>query len=115
MSEPPRKITKSERARLRQLAQVAWEAELDDKLERLFEDFSRWADDGMSAFELSDKIHEFHNGASRELYGRYTGLDPATAVARAIAIGILHDGVLDETLRAKLFTQIEAFRSIEDD
>jgi hypothetical protein len=115
MSEPPQKITRSEGARLRQLAQVAWEAELDDKLERLFEDFSRWADDGMSAFELSEKIHQFHNGTSRELYGRYTGLDPATAVARAIAIGILDDGVLDETLRTKLSAQIETFRSIEDD
>lgn len=36
---------------------------------------------GMSAFDLSDRIHEFHNGAPRALYGRYTALDPATAAA----------------------------------
>jgi hypothetical protein len=113
MSEPPPKVTKSERALLRQLAQEAWEAELDDKLEQLFEDFSRWADDGMSAFELSDRIHEFHNGASRELYSRYTGLDSVTAVARAIALGILDEGALGDTLRMKLSAQIEAFRSNE--
>ena len=63
MSEPPSKITKPERALLRQLAQKAWEAELE--------------------------IHEFHNGASRELYGRYASLDPAVTVARAIALADL--------------------------
>ena len=113
MPEPPPKITKAERSLLRQLAQEAWEAELDDKLEQLFEDFSRWTEDGMSAFELSEKIHDFHNGASRELYGRYTGLDPAVTVARAIAMGILDDKVLGYTLHAKLTDQIEAFRSAE--
>ena len=115
MSEPPPKITKAERALLRRLAREAWEAELDEELEQLFEFFSRWADDGMSAFELSDKIHEFHNGASRELYGRYSGLDPTLSVARAIAKGILDDAVLGETLCAKLSTQIEAFRSAGDE
>jgi hypothetical protein len=35
------------------------------------------------------EIHEFHNGVSRELYNRYTVLDSATAVSRAIALGIL--------------------------
>ena len=114
MSEPAPKVTKSERALLRQLAQEAWEAELDDKLEQLFEDFSRWADDGMSAFELSNRIHEFHNGVSRELYSRYTGLDPVTVVARAIALGILDEGALEDTLRTKLSAQIEAFRSNEN-
>ncbi len=115
MSESPPKITKSERALLRQLAQEAWEAELDDSLEQLFEEFSRWADNGMSAFELSDKIHEFHNGASRELYSRYTGLDPATVVARAIAMGVLEDVILGETLRVKLNDKIEFFRSLDHD
>lgn len=114
MSEPL-KITKSEHAILRQLAKEAWEAELDDRLEQLFEDFLRWVDDEMSAFELSDKIHEFHDGASRELYGRYTGLEPAITVARAIAVGILGDEALGEALRAKLSDQIEAFRSIRDE
>jgi hypothetical protein len=113
MPEPPPKITKAERSLLRQLAHEAWKAELDDKLEQLFEDFSRWTEDGMSAFELSEKIHDFHNGASRELYGRYTGLDPAVTVARAIAMGILDDKVLGHTLHAKLTDQIEAFRSLE--
>lgn len=113
MSELPSKITKSERALLRQLAQEAWEAEINSELEQLFENFSRWADDGMSALELSDKIHEFHNDASRELYARYTALDPEITVARAIALGILQEEVLGDTLRAKLRDQIRGFRTAE--
>jgi hypothetical protein len=50
------KITKRERARLRQLAGQAWEAELETELETLFEDFCQWADKGMSAFELRRKL-----------------------------------------------------------
>lgn len=115
MSESPTKITKSERAILRQFAQESWETELDDSLEQLVEEFSRWADNGMNAFELSDKIHKFHNGASRELYSRYTGLDPDTVVARAIAMGILKDVILGKTLRPKLNDKIELFRSLEHD
>lgn len=115
MSHAPPKLTRSERALLRQLAQEAWEAELHEELEQLFEDFLRWADDGMSAFELSDRIHQFHNGASRKLYGRHAGLDPVVAVARAIAMGVLKAEILGDALRTKLSDQIEAFRAVEDE
>ena len=101
-SAVPPKITRAERALLRQLAEDAWNAELSEHLEELFEDFGRWADDGMSAFDLSDKIDEFHDGLSRELYARYNTLDPATTVARAIAIGLVGEEALGESLRQKL-------------
>jgi len=42
----------------------------------LFENFEKWANAWGSVFELSDQIHSFQNGISRELYGRYTDLDP---------------------------------------
>lgn len=111
MTQPVRRFTKRERARLRELAGAAWEAELEAELEKLFEAFLKWADSGMSAFDLSDRIHEFHNGISRELYGRYTGLDPEITVPRAVALGILGEGELDEALLQKLSTQIEAYRT----
>lgn len=111
VTQPVRRFTKRERARLRELAGAAWEAELEAELEKLFEAFLKWADSGMSAFDLSDRIHEFHNGISRELYGRYTGLDPEITVPRAVALGILGEGELDEALLQKLSTQIEAYRT----
>ena len=108
-------ITKAERARLRTLAQEAWESELRDALNELFEDFGKWADDGMSAFDLSDRIHEFHNGVSRELYGRYTTLSPEIVVSRAVALKIVREDALGETLLEKLTQRIESFREMLDE
>jgi hypothetical protein len=53
-------LSKSEIAVLRECANEAWESELHYELEGLFEDFSRWADDGYSSRELTERIHEFH-------------------------------------------------------
>ena len=104
------KVTKRERALLRELAGEAWESELRSELEDLFEVFLKWADSGMDSFELSDRIHEFHNGISRELYSRYTGLDPEITVPRAVAMGILGEQQLGDALLEKLAPQIEAYR-----
>lgn len=109
------KITKREQALLKELAAEAWDSELEVELTKLFEQFCRWADKGMSALELADKIHEFHDGVARELYKRYTGSDDATAVARAIAIGLLSEGSLGDTLHIKLARQIEFFRDLENE
>ena len=62
-------FTKSERKLLRQLSEVAWESELSLCLSELMKEFSAWQGKRMSAFDLSQKIHEFHDGASRNLYG----------------------------------------------
>jgi hypothetical protein len=102
--------TRKEKSLLRQLAREAWEAELTGELEILFERFGDWADNGISAFDLSDRIHEFHNGVSRELYTRYTALPPQSAVARAVAVGILGEESIDPSLLEKLRPLIEAFR-----
>jgi hypothetical protein len=110
MDLPTLNITKQERTLLRKLAGAAWEAELKSELKNLFEDFRKWADDGMDSFDLSDKIHEFHNGVSRELYGRYTRLDPEITVPRAVAMGILDEEALGQALVEKLRAQIDLYR-----
>jgi hypothetical protein len=109
VAQTTRKFTKQERARLRQLAEEAWEAELEIELKTLFEDFGRWVRKGMTAFDLSEKIHEFHNGISRELYGRYTTLNPIITVSRAVALNILGEEKLGAALHEKLSEEIETF------
>jgi hypothetical protein len=99
---------------LRQLAEEAWETELNEELEELFESFTIWADKGLSAFELSEQIHEFHNDISRELYKRYTG-DPAAAVARAMARGILGEEALTPELHEDLKALITYFQKKESE
>jgi hypothetical protein len=115
MSPAPPKITKSQRALLRELADEAWNAELSDHLLELYEDFGRWADAGMSAVDLVEKIHEFHDGLARELYKRYATLEPTTSVAKAIAFGIIDQKALGESLGPKLAHDIQVFRELKDD
>ena len=81
------KSSRKEAAQLRALAAEAWEAELRLALQALFEDFSRWSGHELDSFELSDRIHKFHDGISRELYKRYTALPAQAAVEYAIARG----------------------------
>lgn len=106
--------TRKEKAALRQIASEAWESELSSELVKLFEDFCTWTDHGMSAFDLTDRIHEFHNGVSRELYKRYTALPPEIAVARAIVLGLASEESIDPPLLEKLRPLIEAHRDWEE-
>ena len=107
-------ITKREKHLLRRLVEEAWEAELNAELEQLFEHFCQWAERGMSAFELSDEIHAFHNGVSRELFSRYTRVDPVMAVSRAVAAGVLSEDGIDDELFGKLVPLVDTFRNIEN-
>jgi hypothetical protein len=115
MASVPTKLTKSERALLRELTSEAWEAELGEELEKLFEEFTKWLDHGMSALDLSDRIHEFHKGPARDLYSLYTGAEPAMIAARAIAMGFLDEKSLGDELHSKLAEQIDAFRRLKAD
>jgi len=95
----PKEFTRSETKRLRRLADGGWDAELRACLLELYAQFGSWAKQGISSFDLVERIHEFHNGASRELYGRYTGLSPALAVARAVALGLIPADAMGAPLR----------------
>lgn len=105
-------LTRSERSRLRELAETAWENDLRNELEELFGDFCKWADHGLSSLELVERIHRFHDGAARELYKRYAAGPEATAVAYAIATQSLSEDVLDGQLRNKLSELIAGMRRI---
>lgn len=109
------KYTKAERAIMRELATEAWDAELNAALSELYEEFCRWAEHGMSSFELSDRIHAFHDGIARELYKRYTILGTSSSVARAVALGLIRADALPEALAEKLATEIAFFRGLADE
>ncbi len=110
----PAEFSKTERAQLRTLVGEAWKHELDLALEDLFEAFGRWADHDLDAFELSDRIHEFHDSISRELYKRYAGLPAHLAVGYAVSHGILDNSALNPSLREKLTPTIEALGGTDE-
>ena len=92
------RYTKAQRKKLRELAGIANERELDQELEKLYRHFESWRKKDICCFELSDLIHMFHQGASRELWKMYTYYDPDTAVSRAVALGLLKKEDIPENM-----------------
>jgi hypothetical protein len=74
---------------IREYAARAYEAELGQALGELETQFSRWRSGEISAFELSDHIHAFHQGPAREFWSRYNTRINDTLVAHAIVTGLL--------------------------
>lgn len=81
--------TKANKRKLRELAGLAYTRELGAELSKLEEDFARWRSGEINPFELSDRIHRFHDGISRDLYVLYGRFSPESAVARAVALKVL--------------------------
>ena len=95
-------FTKAESRKLRELAELAYDRELSAGLNELGEDFTRWRANDINAFDLSDAIHEFHNGLSRELWSLYTRLKPPMIVRSALERGVLTASDVPAKLLAKL-------------
>jgi hypothetical protein len=79
-------ISKKIRRQLRELLSTAYARELNNYLHELALNFDQWRDNKITCWELSDLIHQFHNGISRELYNVYShnGHD-IVLISRAVA------------------------------
>lgn len=83
------RFTKLEKKELRMLAELAYERELAKALELVEENFRQWRKNKITAFELSDLIHKFHNGIARDLWSFYTTGYTELSVKHAITEGII--------------------------
>jgi hypothetical protein len=104
---------KGQRKELRRLAGVAYERELGTALAALEAQFQEWHASRLNVHELSDAIHQFHNGVARDLYVTYTRLEPRVAVAQAVARKILRDDEVPPGLREALQTLITLYEESE--
>jgi hypothetical protein len=105
-------LTKRQRAILRELAGRAWEAELHHELMKLSAEFERWKAGELHSFDLNQEIHRFHNGASRELYNRYTtrGVENAQ-VAYAVVKGLIPAAEVPPEIMEHLAPELSFYRS----
>ncbi len=74
---------------LRDLSMKAHEEELRRGLLPLAQAFDDWRDGKISSGELTEIIHEFHQGSARDLFVRYNRGVLTANVAHAVASGIL--------------------------
>jgi hypothetical protein len=88
---------------IREYAAQAYEIELGRALGELEQQFTLWRSGQISAGELSDCIHAFHQGPSRELWGRYNADIDDMLVAHAIVTGLLPR----ETVPAELLEALQ--------
>ena len=72
---PINSLTKGQKRELRRIIGLAYERELSAKLSELEEQFRRWRAGEIDAHDVSQAIHEFHQGAAREIWSRYNGGD----------------------------------------
>ena len=106
---------KQKRKKLRELAILAYERELGAHLGELQEDFSEWRENKISVYELSDRIHEFHHGPSRELYNINEQFKPDFLVARAVSLSVLSEDELPNDILETLSKQIESLKSLTEE
>lgn len=103
-------MAKSFRKIARQLVGQAYQREQEKALESLRREFFRWQSGEIDCWELTDLIHRFHDGESRDLYKIYEMGDIKIALARAVALGILGEDEVPADLREPMRPMIEFFR-----
>ncbi|MFN8471729.1 MAG: hypothetical protein U0822_06005 [Anaerolineae bacterium] len=96
---------------LRQYADVAYERELRAELGKLAESFAAWQSGKISSWDLSDRIHEYYVGPSRDLYGRYNRGSDDINVAYAVQQGLISRDELPPELLEALAPVIAFYES----
>jgi hypothetical protein len=109
MSNDPQK---ARRQIVREFAALAYERELARELDTVEVGFSRWRRNEVSAHELSEQIHAFHDGAARRLYSVYHGEVIEIAVGSAIARGVLTEEEVPSEILEALRSQIDFAREM---
>jgi len=84
-------LTRADKKKVRQLADIAWERELRDEIRGIAAAINEMENGSLSPFDVNDRIHKFHSGASWDLYRQYSESLPWLAVSRAFLDRILTD------------------------
>ena len=103
-------IGKTKRKELARLAGLAHDRELGLYLSELEVHFRDWREGRIGPSELSDFIHEFHDGSARAVFKTYSLLKRDQLVARAVGIGLLKENEVAEEIRQSLAGLIDHYR-----
>ena len=105
-----RDYPKAVRRQLRELRAQAHENELAAELVKLAGKFDEWRSGRISAGELTDLIHAYHNGPARQLWSYYNAGDDDLLVASAFVTGVLKQSDVPEDVRQHIQGLIEFCR-----
>ena len=96
---------------VREWAGIAHDRDLRQALGELHSQFARWERGEISSFELNEHVHQFHDGASREIWKRYATNHLEPAVASAVAAGVLGKDELPPALLQGIASLVELYEA----
>lgn len=108
----PYRSTPRGKREVHRLSGVAHERALRAAFESLEAKFALWRNGKLDTFALNDALHEYHQKEQREIWGIYQRGPAPTAVARAVAEGLLNESDLSPQLLEDLGQSIAIFREV---
>jgi hypothetical protein len=64
---------------------------------------------------LNQLVHEFHHGASREIWKRYDDIDPRATLAQAIVRGLIREDEVSPEVLEIVAPLVQGFREWSDE
>jgi hypothetical protein len=105
------KLTKKQKRHLKELAEIAYERDITRCLGVVEDMFKAWRANDISAWDLNNKIHEYHDEIARTLYKSYTINNPIFSVAFGVANGVLSIDEVEESCKERVKSLSEAMRN----
>ena len=104
-------LPKAMKRLVREWAAVAHDRELGQILLDLKTQFDRWQRGEITAADLNDLIHQFHQGTSREIWKKYATNHLEPAIGCAVAARILRREELPPELLTHVASLIEFYEA----
>jgi hypothetical protein len=92
----------------------AYQREQHALLAQLDRSFTEWREGRLDNEALNERIHQYHDKSSRELYKRYNGGFPDLLVAYAFETGILNPKEAPAELLEALADRIRNIRQVKE-
>lgn len=96
---------------VREYAAIAHDRELGQALRELGGQFERWWSGEIRAADLNDRIRQFHDGPSRDVWRKYATNRLEPAIGFAVATGILRKEELPAELLQHLAGLIDFYKA----
>lgn len=103
-------LSKEVKKKLRTLAEIAYEKELRQYLEELYQHFVVWKQGKIDTFQLDELIHKYHNKDAREAYKSFVNSDKRIHLARAVYNGLLKIEEIPDEVRNDISKLIEFWK-----
>ena len=101
------------RKAMRNLVTRGYERELSKALSDLEASFRTWREGTITCFQLSDLIHEHHDGVSRDLWKKY-GFHAEVLLPGLVASGVILESEVPEELLATMQQKIRGIREFQE-